>query len=184
VTERFSLPATFSEELRKAVTSIFVDELVFAFVFGSFAKGFGKRGHDIDTFVCVKRFNAAKERVYRAWLRDIHARYGCIVDERYPHEIVEHARLCQIERDVRSLVLAFDENDADLFDVVTWVQVLTDAKTCVVGSTSEVMRFEVSFAGVPETWKARALAREPWLDAALPPLYFIKHVYRFKERLT
>ncbi len=60
------LPKDFAAELAEATTEAFGADLRFAFVFGSFAKGFGRVGHDIDTFVCVGSRDATREARYLA----------------------------------------------------------------------------------------------------------------------
>jgi len=184
VGERFVLGDGFGRAFESALERAFGENLVFAFVFGSFAKGFGRQGHDIDTFVCVERIVEEEALRYSASMRELHDVHGCVVDERYPFELVDEARLERMTREAPTLVLDLDDNDADTFDLVTWVQVLSDAKTCRIGSLAKLQRYEEIFAGIPERWKAHALSHCEDRERlrTQPPLFFIKNVYRFRER--
>lgn len=186
--DQFSLPPEFEAEFAEQVRSTFGDDLRFAFVFGSFAKGFGRPGHDIDTFVCVNKARPTPRQRFKDWLRDVHDRFGCLVDERYPTEIVPLTRLEAIAANISSFSLSLDKvNDADCFDVVTWVQIISDKKLFVTGSAGELGKFERVFSDTPRGWKESALEHLAEAGRHLadkPPLYFINNVYRFDESST
>jgi len=178
---RLALPASFGDELGTALRACFGDTLVFGFVFGSFAKGWGRAGHDLDTFVCVTRRDAGAEAAYARWLRDAHARLGCVVDEAFPYEVVELGRLEELARSEIALDLA--SNSAALFDATTWIQILGDAKLFVHGSRDHLAHFEAAFRDRPQAWKDAALVRLP-ADTPLAvesPLYFLQHVFPFRR---
>gem|GEM_PF-6130228 len=175
----------FTREFQGAVRAIFGQNLVFAFIFGSFAKGYGNEENDVDTFICVQKCSDVQNKMYIQWIYEAHMRFGYSIDKLYPCEIVEEWRLNQLVNEAPAISLSTNTpNDSDTYDSVAWVHIMADKKCCVLGDTNKVRFFELSFTPYPELWKALALEHidNPIEHADKPPLFFLKRFFVFEER--
>lgn len=148
------LPDSFATEFRQALADSFDANLSFAFVFGSFAKGYGADGHDIDTFVCLHRKIRGCEAKYLSWLNETHKRLGLKIDADYPAEILAEDHLERMLDHLPHLRLCLTGNSAQVFDYVVWSQILSDEKKFVVGDCEKLSRYKVACSGFPLKWKS------------------------------
>lgn len=118
----------------EVVTTIFQDDLVFAYIFGSYAMNRAKSYSDVDTFVCLKKRDPKKVRAYLEWLFEMSEVFGKIPDFKYPAEIVELAELERAVERFKNLSLIATTNTADEYDAMLWVHSLSHYKTAVVNS--------------------------------------------------
>ncbi len=129
-------------QFQEVVQQIFGDELVFAYIFGSFASEEDKQHSDVDTLVCVKSKIPDQVEPYLQWLFNTHEMFGRIPDFKYPTEIV---LLSDLERAVNMLSvleLKVAINEAVKYDAMIWCHSLSQQ---IVG----VVRPE----NIPPSWK-------------------------------
>ncbi len=148
-----NLPPDFQEDFRRNIVSIFNGNLMFAFVFGSFAKGYGAIGHDLDTFVCLLEHDPVAEQAYLAWLAAKHGELGFRVDTAYPAEIVTVAELDQMLAELPDVALMLTGNPPKVYDYVVWTQVLSDQKLHLIGNTDTVLQYARTCGPYPQKWK-------------------------------
>lgn len=139
-------------EFKKA-TGLFGDNLVFGFVFGSFAKGRSKPESDIDMFICLKSRSPQDEEKFIAWYIELHKKYGRQPDYEYPVEIMTHAELLNMEQALPTLTLNLKSVSSLIFDYTTWAQILEDKKFAMTGDAREVNRLAAQCRPYPALWK-------------------------------
>lgn len=129
-------------QFQEVVPRIFGDELVFAYIFGSFAAEKGKRYSDIDTLVCVHSRQVNHVEQYLEWLFQMHERFGRFIDFKYPTEIVAFADLQDAVNRLATMELSALLNEATKYDAMVWCH-----------SLSQPWVGAVSPGNTPESWK-------------------------------
>lgn len=131
------------ESFRSLASSIFKENLLFGFVFGSAAKGKlkvkGSDSDDLDTFICLKKASPKAVDEYLQKLAVLHAKYHLKVDTTFPAEIMTLATLTEVLAGLHHIDVSVDKlvTGAE-FDHIFWVHALTDKKIGLLGD-SEVM---------------------------------------------
>ena len=120
-------------EFRRAAPGFFGGDLVFAFIFGGFAKGYAVQNQDVDIFVCARRAASAPTDKFRSWYFDLHARYDLIPDRADPGEVMSPERLEEkllfaAQTPVRAEVQTYYE-----YEAIVWADILCGEKAAVVG---------------------------------------------------
>lgn len=129
-------------QFQEVVPQIFGDQLVFAYIFGSFAIGKDRRCSDIDTLVCVHNRQTDHVERYLEWLFQIHELFGRIIDFKYPTEIVAFADLQAAVNRLVSMELSALRNEPTKYDAMVWCHSLF--QPWVGAITPE---------NIPESWK-------------------------------
>jgi predicted nucleotidyltransferase len=124
------------------VQRIFGDQLVFAYIFGSFAVEKDKRYSDVDTLVCVHNRQTEHVGQYLEWLFGIHEMFGRIPDFKYPSEIVAFADIQAAVARLPTLELTATVNEAKKYDAMVWCHSLSQSWSGVVHPEN-----------IPEQWK-------------------------------
>lgn len=117
---------------KNTVQRIFKDNLVFAYIFGSYARNRAKSYSDVDTMVCVKKKDSLQIHQYLEWLFEISEIFGKIPDLKYPAEIVEFNQLQKAATSFENLNLVSEINSADAYDSMIWLHSLSHYKAAVV----------------------------------------------------
>ena len=112
-------------QFQEIVQRIFGDQLVFAYVFGSFAIEKDKRYSDVDTLVCVHNRQPDHVEQYLAWLFYIHEMFGRIPDFKYPTEIVPFAHLQAATAQLPTVELSVTKNETAKYDTMVWCHSLS-----------------------------------------------------------
>ena len=129
-------------QFQETVQHIFGDQLVFAYIFGSFATETGRRYADVDTFVCVHNRQTEHIEQYLDWVFSMHEMFGRIPDFKYPAEIVPFADLQAAVTRLPTLELSAGKNEAAKYDAMVWCH-----------SLSQPWIGTVHPENVPEHWK-------------------------------
>lgn len=129
-------------QFQETVQRIFGDQLVFAYIFGSFAIEKDRRYSDVDTLVCVHSRQAEHVEQYLEWLFGIHEMFGRIPDFKYPAEIVPFADLQAAVARLPTLELTAAVNEAAKYDAMVWCHSLSQPWAGVVHPEN-----------IPEQWK-------------------------------
>ncbi|MDN5247729.1 MAG: aldehyde dehydrogenase family protein [Wolbachia endosymbiont of Tyrophagus putrescentiae] len=94
VTDQRVVRHNVSTEFIDGVKGIFGKGVLFAFIFGSVAKGtFEKDKSDIDTLVCTRKEDKKSNECFLEFMEKLHLKYGFKPDEDYPSEIVSYHTL-------------------------------------------------------------------------------------------
>ena len=117
---------------KESVEQIFRDNLVFAYIFGSYARNRAKSYSDVDTMVCVKKKNEHEIKSYLGWLFWMSEVFGKIPDFKYPSEIVEFDQLQNSVLSFKNLNLGASTNSAEAYDSMVWLHSLSHYKIAVV----------------------------------------------------
>jgi len=129
-------------QFQEVVPRIFGDELVFAYIFGSFAIEKDRRYSDIDTLVCVHNRQADHVEQYLDWLFRMHELFRRIIDFKYPTEIVLFADLQSAIHRLATMELSALQNEAAKYDAMVWCH-----------SLSQPWVGAVAPENIPESWK-------------------------------
>ncbi len=183
------LPPNFSSKFVDALSSIFKDNLIFAFVFGSFAKGSDLATSDLDTFVCVKELRNPERLEYVRWVGACAKENELFFDSVYPCELVSFSQLETLMQKLPSTKISVREiNTLETFDAVLWTEVLSGTKTCVTGDTAALNEFAKQCAPYPTQWKTKILEELSVFDPTLcaevkhqDALYLLRTVVKFPE---
>lgn len=129
-------------QFQETVQRIFGDQLVFAYIFGSFAVEKDRRYSDVDTLICVHSRQAEHVEQYLEWLFSIHEMFGRIPDFKYPAEIVPFADLQAAVARLPTLELTVAVNEAAKYDSMVWCHSLSQPWMGVVHPEN-----------IPDQWK-------------------------------
>lgn len=140
-------------EFRKKAIEVFGNNLAFAFIFGSYAKGIARANSDIDMLVCVKEKNQTQEETFTTWYFELHNRLGRIPDCDYPVEILTTENLSNMSKALPKLKLDLYKNDSIVFDYTTWAQIISDQKVAVVDTQYTLKNLSQEYSSYPEKWK-------------------------------
>ncbi len=129
-------------QFQEAARRIFGNQLVFAYIFGSFAVEKDRRFSDVDTLICVHNRLTEHVEQYLDWLFGIHEMFGRIPDFKYPAEIVPFAELQVAIAGLPTLELSTTLNEATKYDAMVWCHSLSQPWTGMVQPEN-----------IPEQWK-------------------------------
>lgn len=132
----------------EVVRNVFGNQLVFAYIFGSFAAGRDKRYSDIDTLVCVHKSQKDQAAKYLEWLFHIHEMFGRIPDFKYPAEIVSFAELQTAVGQLATMKLSATSNEATKYDAMVWCHSLSQPWIGVINEEN-----------IPAQWKTLFLSQ-------------------------
>ncbi len=127
---------------KDAVQKIFQENLVFAYIFGSYARNRAKSYSDVDTMVCVKKKDPRQIRQYLKWLFEISEIFGKIPDFKYPAEIVEFDKLQKTVTTFEKLNLVLGINSSEAYNSMIWLHSLSHYKSAIVNEKN-----------IPEGWE-------------------------------
>ena len=114
-----------SAQFQKIVQQIFGEELVFAYIFGSFASGKDTSFSDIDTLICVRNRKSQHVKEYLQWLFFIHELFGRIPDIKYPSEILTFEEINHASNVIQTLSLKAIKNGVEKYDAMVWFHSLS-----------------------------------------------------------
>jgi predicted nucleotidyltransferase len=129
-------------QFQEVAQHIFGDQLVFAYIFGSFAIEKDRRYSDVDTLVCVHNKQDDHVRQYLDWLFSMHEMFGRIPDFKYPTEIVPFADLQAATNRLATIELSVTQNETDKYDAMVWCH-----------SLSQPWAGTVNPDNIPQRWK-------------------------------
>ncbi len=113
-------------EFKRQIINIFGNNVEFAFIFGSIAKGiFQIQKSDIDTFVCLKTNDLQKVRDFEEWIISFQYQLNLSPDLKYPSEIVTYQFLESVIKNLEDIRVAFSYSDLSVFDRIFWVCILS-----------------------------------------------------------
>jgi predicted nucleotidyltransferase len=143
-----------ANEFSVVATSIFRNNLLFAFIFGGFAKGYATVHHDIDMFVCVDSYIVDEIERFRAWYLAIHSHFSLPPDDRYPGEIVAKSLLDEKVRFLEGRPLKPEIETLYEYEAILWTDALSGRKLSVVGDRSALAIFERRCSRLEELWRS------------------------------
>jgi acyl-CoA reductase-like NAD-dependent aldehyde dehydrogenase/predicted nucleotidyltransferase len=135
--EKYIVESLFIETVKR----IFSRDLVFAYIFGSYAWNREKSYSDVDTLVCVKQRDSTKVREYLDWIFEMCEVFGKIPDFTYPAEIVRIEDIKNAAGGFSRLSLKAKSNSPAAYDAMVWMHSLSHYKIGVVNEEA-----------IPEAW--------------------------------
>lgn len=141
------------EHVSRLSRIVFPDKLVFAFVFGSAAKGYLSREHDIDLFLCVREWDSADQRLLLSQVRTMHQTLGYTLDESDPFEMttldqlwdrMKYAERIRIRPVIRSYYA---------YESIVWMDILSGQKMACVGDTALMDLFSERAQRLVADWR-------------------------------
>lgn len=121
---------------------IFGDQLVFAYIFGKFAREKERRSEAVNTLVCVHDLHADRVEQYLDWLFSMHEMFGRIPNFMHPAHIVSFTQLQAAAEQLPFLQLSAAMNEITVYDAMMWCYSLAQPWTGVVNPEN-----------IPEEWK-------------------------------
>jgi hypothetical protein len=118
----------FQENARR----IFGKQLVFAYIFDSFAIEKDQKYSGVDTLICVREVEAKAVEEYVNWLLGIHEVFGRIPDFKHPCEIVPFAAFQAAVEKLPQLELSIETSGTMSHDAILWCSSLSQPSTGVV----------------------------------------------------
>lgn len=138
-------------EIKSEIIRIFNNELLFSFIFGSYAKNSYNQTSDVDIFACIDKINNKKIDIFREWYFKFHYKYGLFPDFIYPGEIVTKERLNEIIKKNKEIEFKL-YNSSDVFDSIFYTQILTDQKTNIFGDEKKLLYYEFETKKYIQEW--------------------------------
>lgn len=129
-------------QFQEIARNIFGDQLIFAYIFGSFAIERDRRYSDVDTLICVHNKQLDHVKQYLSWLFSIHEMFGRIPDFKYPAEIVSFADLQNATARLPTINLSVAKNETANYDAMVWCHCLSQPWIGTINPEN-----------VPEHWK-------------------------------
>uniref|UniRef100_A0AC34GY24 Polymerase nucleotidyl transferase domain-containing protein n=1 Tax=Panagrolaimus sp. ES5 TaxID=591445 RepID=A0AC34GY24_9BILA len=116
----------------------FGDNLIFGFIFGSYAKGkarfSGKNASDLDVFICLKERNNYQESLFKKFIVKFQWENGLKPDLDYCCEIISFSELeismCRLHKNPIQIYF----NDESTFDAIIYLCALAGPKAAVIGN--------------------------------------------------
>lgn len=133
-------------EFKKVIKEIFGDNLVFGYIFGSYARNRARSYSDIDTLICIKTKNQDQISRYLKWLFELSEILGKIPDFTYPAEIVEFNKLEKAVNCFEKIRLTAGINSADDYDSMIWLHSLHHKKIGLVNPENIPLGWESVFS--------------------------------------
>lgn len=131
-------------ECTNNINDIFGDELVFSFVFGSYAKNEESPTSDIDLFICLNKYNESSINEFRKWYFKFHYMYGKFPDVLYPGEVLSIENLENILNNNENVILK-ETNNSEIFDLIFYTQIFTDKKIFLAGNQKIIEKYQKEF---------------------------------------
>jgi predicted nucleotidyltransferase len=112
---------------------LFKDNLIFAFIGGSFAKNKMKKDSDIDMFVCLEERDTKKEIIFRKWYLKIHKQHGLKPDKKFFAEVIALKELDVALKYIKNFSPIFLIREKRLYDAFAWAGIIVADKVAFVG---------------------------------------------------
>lgn len=133
------------KEFIRKTHEVFGTNLIFAFIFGSFAKQNARfkttNASDLDTFICLQNKNPEQIQIYNRWIIQFQWKIGLKPDLDYPSEIVTINDLEENFNAATSKILNSSLNNEEIFDSIIWVNALKFNKVGVIGDKKALSKF-------------------------------------------
>lgn len=138
-------------EFKTNMTQIFSNDLLFSFIFGSYAKNRQKQTSDVDMFGCVDNINDNTLEKFKEWYFKFHYKYGLFPDFVYPGEIITREKLEDIINKNKDIEFNL-ANSSAVFDSIFYTQILTDKKTSFIGNERLLLQYEIQLKKYIPDW--------------------------------
>ena len=154
-----ALEASFITNIR----GIFQDNLLFAFICGSYAQGQATKKSDIDMFVCTSKAITDKQKAdFLTFYYNMHESYGFTPDRVFPGELVQIKDLVGRIRLLKNKPLSLNITNSEYEDGIFWMAMLTDKKIALINEKPFVLDyFEKKAEIFQQQWKEQILELLP-----------------------
>ncbi|MEX2090702.1 MAG: hypothetical protein WD989_01045 [Candidatus Paceibacterota bacterium] len=159
-----------SNQFKKKVTEVFAQDLVFAFIPGSLASNRITHNSDLDMFICVRRRNKRKERIFRSWYLGLHKNTGLKADKIFYYEIMQPKTLLESLDYARSTSAQIRIQHRKSYDGIVWAGMLSGPFVGFVGDRQYYLELRTKAKKIIQKWK-KAILRH---IKNLPPDKFLK----------
>jgi hypothetical protein len=164
---------TIVNEFRGAIAHMFED-IVFAFICGSVARGADSSLSDIDMMIIVPEVKSSEAKQFRDWYFAFHLRHGYAPDRIYPGEFLSLSDLdAGLEIACSSIPVAILEN-ASIWEALVWAGMLSGQ---ICGFTGNWTSFS------PFVGRADKICKR-WISALGPQLLESQHIDVALTKLT
>lgn len=144
---------------KKEVRMLFGNNVIFAFLAGSFAKNQIKKESDIDMFICLKNHDKNKERFFKKWYLRIHENHAFKPDRKFFYEVVSIKELnnkLDLANKIKPRLLI---KNRDLYDGLVWAGMLITNCEGFIGNKKIFSRKKKLAKKIITSW-SKAIYRE------------------------
>jgi len=140
-------------EFTKRVPLLTGKNLSFAFIFGSFAKGYAKYSHDIDMFICLKNESSKNRKALNEFYFELHQKYGLAPDETDPGEIMTKSLLSEKLTMARDCILRPVIETYEEYEALCWAEILAGTAVGLCGDLTSYSECKMSVNSLPQRWR-------------------------------
>lgn len=138
---------------RKKVVSIFGIDLIFAFIFGSFARSLKIMSiNDIDMFVLLNKVNLKKVNRFKQWYLKIHKKYNLIADSQYFYEVTDGKRLNKCLEIMSKASPHFYIKNTNLSNGIIWADALSSKYVAFTGNRRKFLSLRKKSENIVNKW--------------------------------
>lgn len=163
---------------QRRVKEIFGNDLIFAFISGSFAKFKLRKKSDIDMFICVRKRNNIRNKNFIKWYLKIHKDHGLRPDRKFFAEIVVIKELDMALKYIKKFRPIFLIQERKLYDAFIWIGMIAASKIGFIGQKEFFINREKEAKKIIRTWHKNLAGN---LKNSSPD-EFLKYVVRYEEK--
>jgi len=130
--ERYVIEQLFHNKVQE----IFSSDLIFGYIFGSYARNREKSYSDIDMLICVSRKDSVKSEKFIQCMFEISEVFGKVPDFMYPTEIVTFSDLSMAVENFPKLILNSNMNSLEAYDAMIWLHSLSHYKMATINEAN------------------------------------------------
>jgi len=162
-----------SEFQQKAI-HVFGHDLIFAFIFGSYARSKNLRKiNDIDMFILLNRIDPQKANRFKRWYLEIHRKYNLIPDRKYFYEIMNEKKLDEYLKIMEKTRPQFHIKKISLFDAIIWANALCSDYIAFTGNYKKFLFFRKKSKKIVDLWIYQLLEKMK----KMPSIFFKQNVF-------
>ncbi|MBF0336998.1 MAG: nucleotidyltransferase domain-containing protein [Nitrospirae bacterium] len=145
------------DEFKKNINNSFKNNVVFAFLCGSFAMGKSTSKSDIDILVCLKKRDMKMEEMFLKWYFYIHEKTGHIPDHIYNYEVCNQNQLNLFLTYVEKAVPTIKINSLRIYTGIVLAGMLSSTAIGFIGDHKKYLPFRKRAHEITKRWKQQTL---------------------------
>lgn len=164
------------DEFKKNINNIFKNNIVFAFLCGSFVSGNYTDKSDIDMVVCLKKRDKKMEKEFLKWYFFVHKKTGNIPDDVYNYEVCNQNQIGSSLNFIEKFAPMIKINSHGIYDGIVLAGMLSGTVVGFVGDYKKYLFFRKKAHKITRRWKQQLLKTLSTSDADI----FLKRVIKYE----
>lgn len=142
------------EDFRKSILNIFDNNLMFAFICGSFAREREELVDDLDLFICLKKNgNDYDNHRFKKWYYEIHKKYKLNPDHSFPGELMTIDILLERLREIEEVKPRIIIKKKRYYDGIVWSGMLSGKYKKFAGNRPAFLRLRKRAKVLCNNWE-------------------------------